>query len=151
MCLVPATDFIDLDAYLSDRQGTDPISFKDSVINAREVLATGPGDNPEGAFLYISMETQKGKLGFFSVDRPGILEVVACDTDIIDALAEHASDMSDAEAARRFKEANDDPSFMVPLPEEMVQGLELSQGPGGITIVPRCHIGFVLDYERLKD
>ncbi len=150
-CLVPAVDFLDLNAYLFENKGVERISFKDKVVDAVEVFATGPEDDPQHEFLYVGLQTLMGMFAFFSVDHPGVPEVVVCGSSVIDALAEFSTAVADAEVVRRIDETDQDLSFMVPLPDEMVEGLELSPGADGMTVVPMCHMGFIVDYEHLKD
>ena len=150
-CLVSAADVIEMDKYHSEVRGVDPIEFKDRVVDAREAMAAGPEDNAEGVFISLAAAMLGGGLAFFSVDDPGIPEVVMSDTRIIDGLAKFSDVRADMEAARRIEESEEDPAFLVPLPSELVEGIDLTQGPDGTTIVPRGHIAFVMEYEQLKE
>lgn len=150
-CLVPAADVIDVDRHQSKERGVAPIMFEGMVVDAYEAIETDPEDGRDSDFDAFAQATLEGYFAFFSVGDPGIPEVVMSNVQIIDELAEFSRASADLEAERRVRESRDDPSFLVPLPDELVEGLDLTADTNGVTIVPRGHIAFVVEYERLKD
>lgn len=150
-CLVPADHVVELDAYCAEQEGRAPIDFKDNIVDAREFLTAGPDSQAAEFFNFFATQTFEGKLAFFSVDDPGFPEVVIANPDLISQLAEFGRIRFDLEATRRIEESEEDRSFMVPLPDELFEGVELPVLPDGTKHVPLGHVGFVAEYERLKD
>ena len=150
-CLVPADHYIEFDAFCAEHDGREPVDFQRGLMDASELLAVGPDRDAAAEFNFAAKQTLEGKIGFFSVDDPGIPEVVISGTDIIGHLAAYGRMRFDLEATRRIEESEGDRSFMVPLPEELFEGVELPVLPDGTKRVPLGHIGFVAEYERLKD
>ena len=142
--VVPAMDLIEADAYWAEQNGRPPLDSVNNVLDARTAFEAETEDEPPFPFIDFSFDVRDGGALFFSIDDTGVPEVAMAFADVVSEIADFRRMRQDQEVVRRIEESRRNWSVMVPMPEELYEGLDLSFTPVG-------HFALVADYERLKD